>query len=114
MIKLKSGQEFQELRDRLTRQGKENKVTLCLCSGTGCRAYASEKVLESLSNELKTQGAPANVILKKTGCHGFCEKGPILIIYPREICYLNVQPADAAEIVGQTVLQAMREHGIKP
>jgi NADH-quinone oxidoreductase subunit F len=104
MQKLKTLQEFQALQGTLLSRNKEERITLCLCSGTGCRAYASEKVFQALAAELKAQGTPPNVILKKTGCHGFCEKGPILIIYPREICYLSVKPEDAAEIVKRTVL----------
>ena len=42
--------------------------------------------------------------VRATGCHGFCEKGPIVVIYPQEICYLEVKPEDVPEIVAETVL----------
>jgi NADH:ubiquinone oxidoreductase subunit F (NADH-binding)/(2Fe-2S) ferredoxin/Pyruvate/2-oxoacid:ferredoxin oxidoreductase delta subunit len=103
MSKPKTLRQFTALQDKLQCAGTDQ-ITLCLCSGTGCRAYASEKVFAALADELKAQGAPDNVVLKRTGCHGFCERGPILIVYPKEICYLSVKPADAAEIVRRTVL----------
>ena len=42
-------------------------------------------------------------IPKETGCHGFCERGPIVVIDPEEICYLQVKPEDVPEIVSQTI-----------
>ena len=42
--------------------------------------------------------------LRETGCPGFCERGPLIVIYPEEICYLQVQPGDAEEIISQTIL----------
>ena len=42
--------------------------------------------------------------VKEPGCPGFCERGPLIVIYPEEICYLQVQPSDAEEIISQTIL----------
>ena len=39
----------------------------------------------------------------KTGCHGFCEKGPIIVIHPEKICYLQIEPKDIPEIISQTI-----------
>jgi NADH:ubiquinone oxidoreductase subunit F (NADH-binding)/(2Fe-2S) ferredoxin/Pyruvate/2-oxoacid:ferredoxin oxidoreductase delta subunit len=44
------------------------------------------------------------VDVKETGCPGFCERGPLVVIHPEEICYLQVQPGDAEEIVSQTII----------
>jgi NADH-quinone oxidoreductase subunit F len=53
--------------------------------------------------ELEKQGLKGKVDFRRTGCHGFCEKGPIVLIDPEEICYLEVTPEDVAEIISQTV-----------
>ncbi|MDD4889765.1 MAG: NADH-ubiquinone oxidoreductase-F iron-sulfur binding region domain-containing protein [Phycisphaerae bacterium] len=86
-------------------QSRQGRLTLSLCSGTGCLANRSRPVYEALIAELDKAGAADKVIVKRTGCHGFCERGPILVVYPQEICYLSVQPDDVAEIVAKTVLK---------
>ena len=45
------------------------------------------------------------VDLRETGCPGFCERGPIIVIYPEETCYVQVQPKDAAEIISETIVE---------
>ncbi len=45
----------------------------------------------------------AEVDIRKTGCHGFCERGPIIVIHPEGICYLQIKPEDVPEIVSQTI-----------
>ncbi len=84
------------------------KTVISICSGTGCKAYSSDevhsKIEEELLKEIKAHPEKSvNIIIKKTGCHGYCERGPIMVIYPQETCYLGVKPEDAAEIVEKTV-----------
>ncbi len=43
------------------------------------------------------------VDIRKTGCHGFCESGPIVVMHPEEVCYLQIEPEDVPEIVSQTL-----------
>ena len=100
---LKSPEDLITLQERIKAENK-GKIVLSLCSGTGCRANASQKVFQALQSELAALADP-RIVLKQTGCHGFCEKGPILIIYPEEICYVSVKPSDAADIVAQTLAQ---------
>ena len=61
-----------------------------------------------MKEEIKKQGlqgkVDVEVDLRETGCPGFCERGPVIVIYPEEICYLQVQPSDAADIVSETIL----------
>ena len=65
--------------------------------------YRQWKVAESIEEEIEKQGLRDKVDIRKTGCHGFCERGPIVVIYPEEICYLQVTPEDVPEIVSQTI-----------
>jgi len=53
----------------------------------------------AFQEELERQGLEKEIDIRKTGCHGFCEKGTLVVIYPEEICYTRVQPEDASEIV---------------
>jgi len=57
----------------------------------------------SFEEELNKQGLNAEVDFRKTGCHGFCERGPIVVIYPEEICYFQIKPEDVPEIISQTI-----------
>jgi len=82
-----------------------NKPCITLCAGTGCQASGCENVGLAFEEELGKQGLETRIDLKKTGCHGFCEKGPLVVIYPEEICYLQVQPSDVPEIISQTILE---------
>jgi NADH-quinone oxidoreductase subunit F len=105
MPKLKSPTDLETLRREIVTRKGPDKPCITLCSGTGCHAYASEKVSAALEEEIRKQGLETTVDFRRTGCHGFCEKGPIVVIYPEEICYLQVTPEDALEIVSQTVVE---------
>jgi NADH-quinone oxidoreductase subunit F len=65
----------------------------------------AEQVAEALAGEMKKQGLDGKVTLKKTGCHGFCERGPLVTLHPQEIFYQRVTVKDAAEIVGETLIK---------
>jgi len=70
---------------------------------TGCRAYGSADVKESLEKEIREQGLSTQVEVRATGCHGFCAKAPVIAVEPLGIQYQEVEPADAAEIVVRTL-----------
>jgi len=99
MPRLNSPAELEKLRQKILSKRDPNKPCITICSGTGCHAYGSEKVNTSLEKEVKKQGLKAEIDIRRTGCHGFCERGTLVVIYPEEICYVNVQPEDAAEVV---------------
>jgi NADH-quinone oxidoreductase subunit F len=60
-------------------------------------------VAASLAAELEEQGLTDKVDIRRTGCHGFCERGPIIVIHPDEICYFQIQPEDVPEIITETI-----------
>ncbi len=70
-----------------------------VCGGTGCSSSGSSKVREALREELARRGLDKEVALVQTGCHGMCESGPIVVVYPEGVFYVRVQPEDAREIV---------------
>lgn len=74
---------------------KEKRIMVC--AGTGCTSSKSQLVIDEINKELKKQKVDA--ICSKTGCFGFCAKGPIVVIEPEETFYELVQESDAYEIV---------------
>ncbi|MFB0556297.1 MAG: NADH-ubiquinone oxidoreductase-F iron-sulfur binding region domain-containing protein [Dehalococcoidia bacterium] len=99
MLQLNSPSELEELRQEILAKRDPNKPCIAICSGTGCHAYGSEKVNATFKEEIKKQGLEGEIDIRRTGCHGFCERGTLVVIYPEEICYTHVQPGDAAEVV---------------
>ncbi|MEN2996321.1 MAG: NADH-ubiquinone oxidoreductase-F iron-sulfur binding region domain-containing protein [Acetomicrobium sp.] len=74
-----------------------------VCCGTGCVSNGSMEVLKAFEEALQGVGE-VEATAKFTGCHGFCERGPIVIVSPGEIFYQNVKPKDVDEIVQRTIL----------
>jgi NADH:ubiquinone oxidoreductase subunit F (NADH-binding)/(2Fe-2S) ferredoxin len=105
MSRLNSVRELEHLRERLREQRKNITTTIMICGGTGCQASRSRAVIDAVRDELSRQGLGMNVRLCITGCHGFCEQGPIIVIEPGNIFYCHVSPEDAFEIVSQTVVK---------
>ena len=76
----------------------QNQRTVFVCQGTGCLSSGSGPVLDALRTEMARLGLK-DVEVDFTGCHGFCEQGPNVVVEPEGIFYTHVQPEDAAEIV---------------
>ncbi len=75
------------------------KKRILLCGGTGCISSGSRKVQAALEEELKKQQVEQNFELIFTGCHGFCEQGPLIIIEPEDTFYCQVAPEDVPKLV---------------
>lgn len=80
------------------------KKIISLCSGTGCSAYGTKDVYTALLEELETQGQSDKVEIRLTGCHGFCEKGPIMVIHPEEWFYPQVKKENLPEIIENSIV----------
>ena len=79
------------------------KICFSVCS-TGCAAVGALKTAEALEDEIRKCGLTETVTVKRTGCHGFCEQGPIVVVYPKGLFYVRVKPEDAADIVARTAV----------
>jgi len=105
MSRLNSFRELEHLREWLREQRQNIATTVMVCGGTGCQASRSRAVIDAVRDELSRQGLAQSVRLCVTGCHGFCEQGPVIIIEPGNIFYCHVSPEDAFELVYQTVVK---------
>lgn len=76
-----------------------------ICTGTGCVSSGSRDIKVKLEDELAKYDLTNEVKIVETGCHGFCEKGPIMIVYPEGVFYCQVKPEDVEEIVEEHLLK---------
>ncbi len=104
MLRLTTVEDLERYRQEVLSRRDPKRPCVTICSGTGCRAYKSEKVALAFQEELARQGLLRQVDLRRTGCHGFCERGPIVVVLPEEICYLGVGVDDVPEIVAETLV----------
>ena len=107
---------MRETAEEALRRGS-NAVNVLVCAGTGCIAGGSLKVCETLKEECERRGLQVYVGLtehsgeekslhiKMSGCHGFCEMGPLVHIEPLGVMYIHVKPEDCCEIVEKTVMR---------
>ncbi len=108
MPKLASFQDLEDMRERLRSRidpGESGAPKIAVCAGTGCLALGARKVIDSFREEMAERGLEKKIELKETGCPGFCEKGPIVVVYPLGVHYIKVNPRDVPEILEETVLK---------
>jgi len=105
MQKIQSIEQLEALQGEILEKQKAQERSLTLCGGTGCRAYGTVEIVEAFKKELKKRGLSKNVTVKATGCHGFCERGPMVLVSPKGIFYQQFKLKDVPEIVEQTLIQ---------
>jgi NADP-reducing hydrogenase subunit HndC len=104
--RLSSAKELEELRKEMLSKRDSGKSVVTVCTGTACQTYGSLEIYRKFTDEIRKQGLEGTVVeAKATGCHGFCEQGPVVVIFPQEICYVKVKLEDVPEIVAATLAQ---------
>ncbi len=78
---------------------------LLVCGGTGCESNHADDICKNLQKELDSAGQTDSTQVVKTGCFGFCEKGPLVKVLPDESFYVEVKPEDAREIVQEHIVK---------
>ncbi len=76
-----------------------------VCGGTGCTSSGSQQIIDAFESEIKKNDLAEEVAVVRTGCHGLCALGPIVLIYPEGSFYSMVKPEDVAEIVSEHLLK---------
>ena len=105
MTRLNSIKDLEIMRTACVLEQKRKPVTITVCAGTGCTTCGSLQLADALLNEIQRHGLSEKVALRQCGCYGFCERGPVMTIMPKNICYLQAKPDDAAEIIEKTILE---------
>ena len=95
-------EKFRDSLKGISRNGKKKLISLC--AGSGCAAYGTAKVYHALMEELSRHGFQDKVDVKLTGCHGFCEKGPIMVLHPEGVFYPQVKEENIPEIVEKSII----------
>ena len=95
--------ELEARRKAIVASRDPNRTCVTICGGTGCRVYGSEKVIDALRAEISRNGIEADV--RMTGCHGFCEQGPVVVIQPQGIFYKSVKVEDVPDVIHDTLEQ---------
>ncbi len=104
--KVASFEDYMQLRSKISQKRDPAEPLVLVCAGTGCLAKSSLKVAEAFDRELAlaNQKTAVRLASKRVGCQGFCEKGPLVIIYPEKLFYNNVAPEDVPLIIEETVI----------
>ena len=95
---------IEKLKEKILKSRDKTKTWVTVCGGTGCQAYGCQKVVKAFQEEIKRLGLGDSVGVRTTGCHGFCEKGPLVVIQPEGIFYQRVSVEDVPEIINETVV----------
>ncbi len=105
MKRLESIDDLTKLSQDLASALDPDRVIVTLCGGTGCTASGSAPVKQAFTQELEKRGLAEKLDVKTTGCHGFCEQGPVCVILPNRILYVQITEDDVPEIVEQTLVK---------
>ncbi|PHV72248.1 NADH-quinone oxidoreductase subunit NuoF [Sporanaerobium hydrogeniformans] len=114
MLKMRS--DLVNLREIYQKATQMQKVKILICSGTGCIAGGAKEIHQEFLRRMEAQGVNCfvtlekephdkSVGLKQSGCHGFCEMGPLVRIEPWGFLYIKVKPEDCQEIIDKTILK---------
>ncbi len=105
MKKIQNIKDLAILRDEINKQKSSNKTQIIISNGTCGQARGSEKIVRAFLKEIKKLNLQKKVDIRVTGCHGFCELEPNIIIYPKGIFYQRLKPQDVKAIISETILK---------
>ncbi|MBW1858825.1 MAG: NADH-quinone oxidoreductase subunit NuoF [Deltaproteobacteria bacterium] len=102
--RIETPEDLKRLKETILAE-KPHAKTLVVCCGTGCLASGSLKVRESLEREIGAQAPDEDIIIRMTGCRGFCESGPLVVVGPDDTFYRGVTADDVPELVSESVIK---------
>jgi NADH:ubiquinone oxidoreductase subunit F (NADH-binding)/(2Fe-2S) ferredoxin/Pyruvate/2-oxoacid:ferredoxin oxidoreductase delta subunit len=105
MTRISSPQALEQFRNEILSKRDPHQPCITVCTGTGCHASGCHQVVEAFKKVLREHSEGQGINLRMTGCHGFCEKGPLVVIHPQKILYQRVKPEDAPKIFQETILK---------
>ncbi len=105
MMRFDNADQLETYRESLKAAHDPSKIRICVCGGTGCNAQGSIDLVKALKAAVKKHGLSGKAEVKVTGCHGFCERGPIVVVRPENFFYVLVKAEDADELVRVTCVE---------
>ncbi|MDD3826872.1 MAG: NADH-ubiquinone oxidoreductase-F iron-sulfur binding region domain-containing protein [Anaerolineae bacterium] len=102
--RISSPEDLARLREGLQSRRDPQKPCITICSGTGCQASGCQVITDAFRLELERRGLGDKVDILTTGCHGFCERGPVIVLKPQGIFYQQMKIGDVAEVVEETIV----------
>jgi NADH-quinone oxidoreductase subunit F len=105
-MRIESKDQFKALQQQAREQSAGRAQQILVCCGTGCLASGSKKVADAFAEQVAEKGLDASVgmFVKPTGCHGFCERGPLVVLQPSGVLYTKVKPKQVEQIIEETVV----------
>jgi len=104
MCRIDSVESLEQVRQEIRERVDPSRPWVAVCAGAGCLASGAAEVIAAFRAELEARGLTTEVTTRGTGCPGFCERGPIVVIHPEQTCYLQVKAEDVAEIVESSIV----------
>jgi len=104
MPELKNIQELEAYRKEVKIERQAHQKSIIICGATGCIALGGNKTITAFKETIQNKNLNDKVEIVVTGCHGFCERGPLVVVRPEGIFYQKVQPKDVEEIVDKTII----------
>jgi len=101
--RLNSPDELEALRQSIVKSRDSNRTCIVVCGGTGCLALGAQEVITGFRRELRKRRLGSKLSLRVTGCPGFCERGPLVVVKPENILYQQVRGEDVPEIISETI-----------
>ena len=105
MERISSPQALEQVRNEIVKKRDPDQPCITVCTGTGCHASGCHQVVDAFKKVLSDHPEGRRVNLRLTGCHGFCEKGPLVVLHPKKILYQKVKPENCREIFEETILK---------
>ncbi len=105
MGRMSSPQTLEQFREEILGKRDPKQPSITVCGGTGCHASGCHQVIDAFKKALEDHSKGNGINLRVTGCHGFCERGPLVVIYPQKILYQRVKPEDAQAVLEETLLK---------
>lgn len=105
MDKLRSIEDLRNLRENIRKSQNKERISIVVCGGTGCETFGGHDIYDTFNEIIKEKGIEDKFYLKKTGCQGFCERGPLVVIQPTNIFYQKVKKSDVQKIIDETLIK---------
>lgn len=104
-IKARLAKRINDRRTGLAKAEQSGKKQILVCASTGCLSNKALEVVNAFERSIKNHGLTDKVEVSKTGCHGLCSQGPVVLVYPEGIFYRKVHVNDVVRIVEEHLME---------